>query len=528
MILELQKLLFENKPSRMELLNYIPKSKNRYKIFVYRNHSFELIENTIGAYLDYADIRVEFSYSGYDDSLSFGEFDETTDMILIWIDTTRYKDIYVESFLQQRLDVLKKIYKKPILFIPYGQDIEYKDKAVVTYSLENIKILLNNKYIDDRMKEYTGTSLSNKAMLMLSKELGLKYIPAILKTSLKAIVVDLDNTLYNGVLGEDGIYGINLTEGHIKLQKQLQELSNSGFLLCIASKNNISDVKSLLEDRNDFILKEKDFAKICASWNSKADSIEEISKFLNINPDSMIFIDDNIGELMSVSMIYPNMKLIQAYEDANLTNEVLSYYPGLLKLNTGKEDNLRKMDIKANEQRKSLQKQLSPEEYIRSLELKLTFNYNNKDEATRIFQLANKTNQFIFNYKRYTQAEIDAMMESKDCVIIAISLSDKLSDSGLVGGCVGKNRSNFVEIEEFFISCRALGRGIDDVIVLEAFNGAIKYFGHHHIKVNFQKGERNEPAENFVKKYLNEFLEKEAYFEYIAPQNLIQIERKGN
>lgn len=527
MNLELQKFLFEKKPSRIELLNYEPISKNKYKIFVFRNHSFELIENTISAYLDFAELSVEFNYGGYDDSLTFQELDASADMIIVWIDTTRYKHTDIKTFIENRLSKLMSMYSKPILFIPFGQEINFSDKRVITYSLKSIQNMLEEKFVDMRMSEFTGTALSNKAMLLVSKELGLKYIPAMLRPLLKAIIVDLDNTLYEGVLGEDGIDGISITEGHINLQKWLKMLSKKGFFLCIASKNNDEDVRMLIKNREDFILKENDFTKICASWNSKADSVEEIAKFLNINSDSMLFIDDNIGELMSMNMAYPNIKLIQAYDNADLTADVLSNYPGMLKLNIEKEDSLRMNDVKANEERNNLRQKLSPQDYIRSLELKLNFDFKNKEQATRVCQLANKTNQFIFNYKRYTQGQVDEMMSDPSSVIVTISLSDKLSDSGLVGVCIGKNKGDFVEIEEFFISCRALGRGIDDIIVLGAIRGATEYFHRDRIKVDFLKGERNEPAERFVDLYLHDFLENDNQFRYKLPENLVEIEYRG-
>ena len=202
--LELQKFLFEDNPSRLDLLNY-PRKESKdsevYTISIYRNHSFELIENTIYPYLAYSGLSVKFEYSDYDDSLSF----------------------------------------------------------------------FNMKF--------SGTKLSSLTCIEVSKDLGLNYIPSLLKPNLKGIIVDLDNTLYKGVLGEDGIEGITLTLGHKNLQNSLKKLKDQGFFLCVASKNNEQDVIDLFKKREDFPLSLNDFTKVYANWNSKSESIGLIANY---------------------------------------------------------------------------------------------------------------------------------------------------------------------------------------------------------------------------------------------------------
>lgn len=523
MSFELQKLLFEGDLSRKELLNYTSKREIGYKIQVFRNHSFELVEHTIAAYLDYAGIGVSFSYSGYDDSFSFLELDSAADLILIWIDMTRYNSETAERFLLERLHQLRVRCQKPILVIPFGQSVLADILGVEIFNLTEIEENLGQNFLDERAKAITGTALSNKAMLSISRNLGLRYLPTLLRPALKAIVVDLDNTLYQGVLGEDGVQDVTLTEGHKKLQEYLKQLAKRGFFLCVASKNDADDVEELFRVRQDFPLKRDDFTVICASWNVKTDSIQKIVDFLNINTDSIVFVDDNIGELIAVQMTFPAIKLIQANENGEITKAVLKEFPGLLKLGSSLEDSIRKDDVKANQNRQELQRTMSPEEYIRSLKIRLTFCHNHMEQAQRISELANKTNQFIFSYQRYTQAEIEMRMSSKDYLVVAISLADRLSDSGLIGVCVGKSHGSFVEIEECFISCRALGRGIDDVIVLGAIRQITEGFHVTKVKVAFQTGPRNAPAERFVSEHLQNFLLQESDFFYEIPGGLLNI-----
>ena len=522
-MLELQKFLLEKDPTRLELLKYVPNSKNEIKICVYRNHSFEIVEHTIGAYLDFSNLKAKFVYSDYDDSLSFLNIDTTADLLIIWLDISRYKTSNVEGFISERISTLRKTYKKPIIFAGANAKVNLKDDSVVQFDFSNIEKEMGQSFLDERLEFATGTKLSGKSLIKVSKELGLKYIPAIVKTPLKAIVVDLDNTLYKGVLGEDGINGIELTEGHKLLQAKLKEKAKEGWFLCVISKNNADDVNEMFEKRSDFPLHKEDFTAIEASWDSKPISMGKIIKKLNIGIDSVLFIDDNMGELAQMVSTYPSVKVLHALDDAKKSADMLAYYPGLLKFGTKMEDAIRSNDTKANEERQKLQESLSPEDYIKSLEMRIEYFVDDKNFAPRISELANKTNQFIFSYKRYDLPTVEKLMESKDAVVISATLSDKLSESGTIAVCVGKKEDDLLVIEECFVSCRALGRGIDDVLVLKMYKLASEVLNTTKLKVNFTKGERNLPAEKFIETYLDKYQNKEGQMDLTFNESLVNI-----
>lgn len=522
MVMELQRFIFENNPTRRALVSYSPKCSKQFHVQVFRNHSFELVEHTIGAYLDYAGIGVSFSYSGYDDSFSFTELDQSADLILIWIDMTRYRPETASEFLSGRIGQLRTYTSKNILVIPFGLKAAFQIANIAVFNLTDLEKDLGPQFTDDRAKAVSGTSLSSKAMLRISRLLGLKYLPALLQPALKAIVVDLDNTLYSGVLGEDGVEGLVLTEGHLDLQRALKEMAKRGIFLCIASKNDEDEVFRLFRDRQDFILQKEDFTYICASWDEKARSIEKISSFLNIDSSSMVFIDDNIGELTAVHMAFPEIKLICASDGGRATCKVLSEFPGLFRLNLSSEDTLRKSDIQANQARQHMRQRMDQYEYIRSLGIQITFAQDKLAQAARIAELANKTNQFIFNYKRYTLSDIENMMAAKEYLVVAVSMSDRLSDSGLIGVCVGRKRPDYTEIEECFISCRALGRGVEHVIVLEAIRQISEQFGSK-VHICYRQGERNQPASQFVQRYLSRFLAQPDEFDCQIDKNILSV-----
>ena len=521
---ELQEFLLEKQPTRRELLEYVPHGKHEISVCVYRNHSFELVEHTIGAYLDFSDLKATFSYSDYDDSLSFLNVDKSADMLILWLDLGRYKADNVDLFLNERIAALREGYKKPVLFVAVNGTANINDKSVVCVDLSKIADDLGARFLDLRMETATGTKLSAQALVRISKLLGLKYIPALMLTPLKAIVVDLDNTLYKGVLGEDGINGIELTEGHKHLQQLLKEKAKEGWFLCVASKNEKQDVLDMFDKRGDFPLQKEDFTAIEASWDDKPTSMQKILKTLNIGVDSVLFVDDNLGEQAQMIARFPSIKALHALDDAELTCNMLSFYPGLLKFGTKAEDAIRSEDVKANAERQQLQSTLSKEDYIRSLEMKLTFNVDVKEYAPRISELANKTNQFIFGYQRYDLPMVEKLMQDKDAVVISVILSDKLSDSGTIAVCVGKKQNDILFVEECFVSCRALGRGIDDVIVLGMIKLAADELGTSKLEVVFKKGERNTPAANFVKAYLEKYANKVEPMELACDSSLVQIQ----
>lgn len=509
---ELQNFIFEQAQQRMKLLEYKSTLKKIFNVLIYRNHSFELIEHLISPYLDYAEIGVNFEYSDYDDSLSFVNLNSETDLIVLWLDLTRYETSNLKNFLEERINYLSKIYTKPILLAPFGKDIHINNLNIVLYSFKTIENKLGEKFTDLRLEEFTGTKLSSQACMQIAKDLGLNYFPALLKPNLKAIIVDLDNTLYKGILGEDGAENLELTSGHKKLQEYLKQKASEGFFLCAVSKNDKNDVMELFNKRPDFPLQKNDFTKIKASWDAKSKSISEIADYLNIGTDSIVFVDDNLGEIAEVKSVIPDIKTIWAKDDANITTKILSNYPRLLKLNSGTEDKLRSGDIIANEERRKLQNNLSQEDYLKSLDIEITYSINDKSQIKRISELSRKTNQFIFNYKRYSEAEIEKLMT--EGYVISVSLKDKLSDSGIIGVGCGRVKNDYLELEECFVSCRALGRGLDEIIVSGMAEKLLTICGTKKLKVLFQKGERNIPAENYALKYFKQNLDNPEIFEF--------------
>ena len=299
----------------------------------------------------------------------------------------------------------------------------------------------------------------------------------------------------------------------------MKQLKSQGFLLTIASKNEEEDVKEFFIKRKDFPFNWNDFAVIKANWELKSQNILTIAKMLNIGTDAMLFIDDNPAEIQNVESAGIDIKTILA-KTPELTLNILEYYPNLLKLTSSKEDVLRTQDIQANQTRNELVKRLSPKEYFEKLEIKLDFYINNKEHIQRITELLNKTNQFILTYARLTLTQVEEAQNNG--VVITINMSDKLSDSGIIAILVAnKSSEGFINLQEMTVSCRALGRNLENIMLPKMFELANQHLnGNGNILINYKKGPRNMPAINWLMDLTKQTLLEEGQILYDIPKNI--------
>ncbi len=488
-------------------------TQNKINISIYRNHAFEPIESVITPFLHYAGFKANFTYSDYDESLSFNsQISTDSNLSIIFLDLARYKlnekDFIV--FLQERARALQDTLKTPLLIMLLGS-IQLDSKTIsqalqplttsqiYTFSCDELfthYLSLSHlnpapNLLDESKESITGTRLSNAATLILAQILGLKLIPSLLLPNLKAIVLDLDNTLYNGILGEDGMENIKLTEAHKALHNAILEFKKQGYLLALASKNEESDAKKLFETRTDFPLKWSDFDVIEVHWDTKDKSLQNIAKAFNIGLDSMLFIDDNLAEIESTK--HTQVKQIHALNTQS-TLFTLFLFPQLTKLRVSTEDSLRSNDIKANAMRESLES-LSDKEYFNNLKIELDFSINSQKNTQRIYELMNKTNQFIANYTRPTQTQVQEWLDSKNHCVIDIAMRDRLSDSGVIGIIVGEKQDEQIHIIDIVVSCRALGRRLESIMLFNAFALIAQSLQNtqKEVLLHYQKGERNKP-----------------------------------
>ena len=302
----------------------------------------------------------------------------------------------------------------------------------------------------------------------------------------KCLVLDLDNTLWGGVLGEDGIEGIKLGgdypgKAFHYWQEALLELSKSGVILTVCSKNNEADVLEVWEKNPFMILKKENFATWRINWTDKATNIKELADELNIGLDSFVFVDDNPTERELIKQVLPMVEVPdfpnQPYELPVFFKEIVEKYFRVYSVTS--EDKKKTEQYKANAQRAQSQRSFVDfDSFLESLDIQITIEAANEFNIPRIAQMTQKTNQFNLTTKRYTDADVRTFLQN-GWKIWCISVADKFGDNGITG-CIMVNGDT---IDTFLLSCRILGKGIEiafvkKILVLLKDNGVKSVFAH--------------------------------------------------
>lgn len=314
----------------------------------------------------------------------------------------------------------------------------------------------------------------------------------------KIIAVDCDNTLWKGVVGEDGVDGIQIPNAHLQLQQKLLSLKKKGFMISLCSKNNVIDVKTVFDHRADMILRWNDLSTTQVNWNNKVDNLRSIARELNIGTDSIIFIDDSPIECMQVTESLPEVEVINFPAE---TDDIASFLDNIWSFDVPKatrEDAFRTQFYQNNHERKKIENaEDSLEAFIERLELKVDINLMQDEDIERVAQLSMRTNQFNTAVLRYDESKIYDFLSEHPSDIYTVSVTDKFGDYGLVGVMMLKYSKDQVVIENMFLSCRALGRGVENTMHKKIVEIA-KKSKLSTIVYRFCKTERNIPAEKFL------------------------------
>ncbi|NND00944.1 MAG: HAD-IIIC family phosphatase [Gammaproteobacteria bacterium] len=506
---KLQPDLFADKLSRLKLLgcNIAPDHASLTTVNVWRNHAFEPIISLVKPFFSYAGMAMDFRLSDYDDSLMFSAR-KPADIELLWLDSSRYLEqtSFPEwlAWLQDRLQTLRADSIAPIIiatWIPAGIDSREITKLVDSLSevyfadIGRLCADADATLLDRRTEKVAGTALSSSAQLLIARTLACHWFAAAILPPIKAIALDLDNTLHSGVLGEEGFDRVLLTDGHLKLQSFIKSLHDRGVFLALVSRNEAADVRELFTKRSDYPLGLDDFSVTEISWGDKASAIQRIAESLLIGTDSILFVDDNPGELAAVKSQIPDIHSIHASQTANQTKRAIEYYPGLWRWKIEIDDSKRIADLRASNQRQlQLATSPDPRDYFRSLEVKLIIRVNKPEHMGRLADLCGKTNQFNLALRRFSQTELMKKKENKNGCVVGVQLKDRLSDSGIVAVIVAERAGLQLKIEEICISCRALGRQLEDIMILETIRSMPVFAEVTEVLFQMSRGPRNGPA----------------------------------
>jgi FkbH-like protein len=485
-------------------------SSASFRVRVHRNHAIEPVISAVVPFASWNGLTFAWDIGPYDDSLTFTGSGEA-DVELIWLDRDRLRNLSDDDFvawLASRLHALRARTTRPIIVCAWPlppavrQALDRaKPTATDIVDIDALAAALGSNWLDVRAASISGTRLSNQACLHVARELACCWLPAALIAPIKCVALDLDGTLYDGVLGEDGVARIALTDGHRELHEYLVELKRTGMLLALVTRNERADVEAMFARHPDFPLALSDFAAIEASWDDKGVLLERVARQLRIGLDSMVFVDDNPGELASVA---GNCEVItvHARPDGRETVEALRHVAGVHRQRTLREDSLRGVDLHASEHRDALLRtSATPDEYLRSLRAHLQFHVGSRLHVPRMAELSRKTNQFNLALSRMTEAEIDAKLLLHPANVVAVGLRDRLADSGIVALLVGGVDGDILHVSEVAVSCRALGRRLEDTMLTRALLLMTQGRAVRTVTFDVKEGPRNAPAREWLAAY---------------------------
>ena len=334
----------------------------------------------------------------------------------------------------------------------------------------------------------------------------MSYIKPMCGTNRKCIVLDLDNTLWGGIVGEDGFDGIELGDtpngkAFVEFQKELLSLWNQGIILAINSKNNLEDAMKVISEHPNMILREKNFANIQINWDDKAINLKKIADEINIGLNSIVFFDDDKINCERIKQEFPEVLTVNLFGDPSQFSTILKELNDFNVLQRTTEDKKRGEMYSQQRERKNLERNVSNlNDFLNELDIRVKIKKSNNFLIPRISQLTLKTNQFNLTTRRYQEEEIRNLSNDTNFSVGCAQVLDKFGDNGVTGVYIVKKNETYWTIDTFLLSCRIMGRGVENAILSQILKEA-KLNGVKELRAEFIPTSKNKPAENFLADY---------------------------
>lgn len=375
-----------------------------------------------------------------------------------------------------------------------------KCSEVYPLDMDMIASYIGKKNIYDPRMDILASSPYSVLMLdAIAKEISV-FCKQIQHYPLKCMVLDLDNTLWGGVVGEDGIDGILLDDIGVgkafkDFQRSICRLAKQGILLAICSKNNHNDAMEVFKKHPHMVIKLNMLASIYINWKKKEENIRAIASELNIGLDSLLFVDDNPMERAAISSLLPQVEILDLPKDPAYFSDTITHFSRFIPLQLTKEDTQKNKFFVQNRQRKEDENRESDiEKFLYNSAIVAFISEAHNRDLPRLVQLYNKTNQFNLTTQRYTEEDLRMFIPKKDCTIWCMRLKDRYGNYGLVGSALIVDNT----IDSFVLSCRAFGRNVEQALLHYAVKKYRKYkngalYGH------YVSSEKNAVTKDFYK-----------------------------
>ena len=385
------------------------------------------------------------------------------------------------------------------------ESLSVEDAQLFIFDMNLFCSMMGYDNMYDKKMNYLGDMKFSPSALIKLGFSYMAYIFPLMSITKKCIVLDLDNTLWGGIIGEDNIENINLgpeKEGKpfLDFQRRLLELFERGIILAINSKNNYEDSIEFIRSYKYMVLRESNFASIKINWQDKVTNMREIAKELDINLDSFVFIDDDKTNRELIKKVLPEVLVVDLPEDpcfyANVIEELVVF--NLFNI-TDDDLNRGKMYIDQKKREQFKLEVTDLDSFLKQLEIKVNIRQVDRMAIPRIAQLTQKTNQFNLTTKRYQEEDIKNLLELEEYIINYIDVKDKFGDYGIIGVVIIKmdNIRNYWDIDTFLLSCRILGKNIEFSLMQSIIDNA-KKSGVRKLCGKFISTKKNKPAEKFL------------------------------
>lgn len=349
-------------------------------------------------------------------------------------------------------------------------------------------------------------------LLHMARE-WMRFLVPLTGRTAKCLVVDLDNTLWGGIIGEDGMTGIKVGPEYPgaafqALQRAMLDLSHKGILLAVCSKNNPDDGMEALEKHPGMLVRARHFAALRINWTDKSQNLCEIAQELNIGVNSLAFLDDNPFEREQVRAALPEITVIELPQDPLEYATIVRDCPVFERLTLSAEDQQRTAMYAEQRQRADAEQSFRlKEDFFRFLEQEAELDPVSDLTLARVAQLTQKTNQFNLTTRRYSEAQIAEMAKLPGWNIFSIRVRDRFGDHGVVGVAIVHDQGEQCEVDTFLLSCRVIGRTVETALLAHIATGAAQR-GCKRLVGWFLPTRKNAPARDFYSQHKFEVVER--------------------
>ncbi|MEV7106232.1 HAD-IIIC family phosphatase [Streptomyces atroolivaceus] len=354
---------------------------------------------------------------------------------------------------------------------------------------------------DDRLGVYTHTEFSPEAHAAYARDVA-HLLRAATGRAKKCLVLDLDNTVWGGILGDDGIEGIEVAgsyrgEAFRRLQRTVRQVASQGVLLAAVSKNDLDPVREVLRSHPDMTLREDDFVRVVANWRPKHDNLRELAAELNLGVDSFVFADDSPYECGLVVRELPDVAVVALDEEPALHVEKL-LRDGWFDVRDITVDDLKRPERYREEldRKDFLHGFSSLDDYLRELDVQVRFADASPAELARVSQLTLRTNQFNLTTERLQQSEVAERAAAPGSLVLTIRSGDRFGDNGVVGAVLAHREGDELVIDNFLLSCRVFARGIEQAC-LSAVLGHARDQGLRSVRAGYRPSAKNGKVQDF-------------------------------